>query len=103
MKDSEFNPWEVLGVTQDTSDEAIRAAYLALVRENPPETAPDAFEQIRDAYEILRDPRQRMRHMLSADPTESFDSLLDRHPPDRRFVGPQPWLQALEELTHGER
>lgn len=103
MSGGEFNPWEVLGVTQDSSDEAIRAAYLALVRANPPESAPDAFERIRDAYEILRDPRQRMRHMLSADPTESFDSLLDRHPPDRRFVGPQPWLDALEELTRADR
>jgi curved DNA-binding protein CbpA len=96
MRRSPLNPWEVLGVPQDSDEQTVRAAYLAQVRANPPERSPDKFEQIRDAYEVLRDPRQRMRQLLDADPTEGLDGLLEHHPPERRFVGPEPWLAVLK-------
>jgi len=56
------DPIEVLGISRDATDEEIRAAYLLKVREHPPDRSPEQFEQIRDAYEVLRDPRRRLRH-----------------------------------------
>ena len=92
------DPRLILGVSQEAGDEEIRAAYLRKVKEFPPDRAPAEFERIRDAYELLRDPRRRALHMLlSVDPHEPLESLLDEGPAPRRFVGPEPWLAVLKE------
>lgn len=88
---------KILGLGDSAGEEEIRAAYLRKVKEHPPERSPEEFEKIRDAYEALRDPRRRMRNMLlAADPDEPLVSLLDGLPPQRRFLGPDPWLEVLK-------
>ena len=52
---------------------------------------------MRDAYETLRDPRRRTRHLLSADPKQPLVSLLDDRVSERRFTGPDAWLAVLRE------
>lgn len=89
---------EVLGVGPNAGDAEIRAAYLRKVKEHPPDRAPEQFERIRDAYDLLRDPRRRALQMLLAvDPNAPLVSLLPAHPAERRFTGPGPWLAALRE------
>ena len=91
------HPAEVLGVSPDASDEEIRAAYLQKVREHPPDRSPEQFERIRDAYTILRDPRRRVQHRLfSVDPGAPLSSLVGAETRQRRFVGPDPWLDVLK-------
>ena len=88
---------EILGVRADAGEEEIRAAYLRKVKEHPPERSPEEFEKIRDAYRTLRDPRSRMRDMLLyPDPGEPLVELIAGEPDQRRFVGPQPWLEVLK-------
>lgn len=92
------DPRQVLDVAPEAGDEEIRAAYLRKVKEYPPDRAPREFEKVRDAYEILRDPRRRTRQMLlSADPRQSLASLLDGRVSERRYTGPEPWLAVLRE------
>jgi curved DNA-binding protein CbpA len=92
------DPREILGVAPSAGDEEIRAAYLRQVKENPPDRSPAAFERIRDAYEILRDPRRRALHLLlSADPEAPLVSLLGARRRERRFAGPGPWLAVMKE------
>ncbi len=92
-----MDPFAVLGVSQDATDEAIRAAYLLKVRESPPDRSPERFEKVRDAYEILRDPRQRLRHRLFAvDPGAPLVSVFADDTPPRWFVGPRAWLEVLQ-------
>jgi curved DNA-binding protein CbpA len=92
-----IDPTAVLGISQNATDEEIRAAYLLKVREYPPDRAPEQFEKIRDAYEILRDPRRRVRHRLfSVDPRAPLVSLFADDARPRRFVGPGPWLDVLK-------
>ena len=91
-----MDPREVLGIPPNATEDQIRAAYLAKVKEYSPERSPEEFEKVRDAYEILRDPRRRARHLLlSADPTSPLASLL-ADAPERRFAGPDPWLEVLK-------
>jgi curved DNA-binding protein CbpA len=91
------DPAAVLGVSPDASDEEVRAAYLAKVREYPPDRAPEPFERIRDAYELLRDPRRRMRHRLfAADPRAPLSSVFAKQTRGRAFVGPGAWLDVLK-------
>lgn len=92
------DPREILGVAPNAGDAEIRAAYLRKVKENPPDRSPEMFERIRDAYEILRDPRRRALYtFLSVDPAAPLVSLLPAKDPERRFVGPEPWLAVLKE------
>ena len=71
------DPYDVLGVDRDADDEAIRRRYLELVRENPPERAPERFAEIREAYDRLRDPIVHLEARLLDDKTtHTFEKLL---------------------------
>lgn len=88
---------EVLGVNQAAGEDEIRAAYLRKVKEHPPDRSPEEFERIRDAYDHLRDPRRRMRDRLfSVEPFAPFVSVVEIKARQRRFAGPQPWLEVLK-------
>lgn len=57
-----MNPWRVLGVNRQTSDEDIRAAYLERAKKFHPDTKKgnkDKFVELNDAYHILSDPKRR--------------------------------------------
>jgi DnaJ-domain-containing protein 1 len=88
---------ETLGVATNASEDEIRAAYLAKVKEFPPDRAPEEFEKIRDAYEALRDPRNRAKAMLlSADFMAPLVSLIAGHKPRRIFAGARTWREVLK-------
>jgi len=92
------DPYRILGIPPESGDQEIRAAYLRKVKEFPPDRAPREFEQVRDAYETLRDPRARARLLLvSVDPEQPLSTLLDANPTERVFTGPEPWLAVLRE------
>ena len=90
-------PHETLGVADAASDQEIRAAYLAKVKEFPPERSPEEFEKIRDAYDALRDPRQRFRAMLlSIEYTQPLATLFCPPKAVRTFTGPNLWREVLK-------
>ena len=100
MQDENEDPRKVLGVTPDAGDGEIRAAYLRMVKDHPPDRSPGMFEKVRDAYEALRDPRRRAQWMIrSVDPGAPLATLLDGLPTERRFAGPEPWLAVIEEKS----
>src|SRR5262249_44616566 len=57
MTSSDF--YDVLGIDHAADERAIKTAYFALVRKHPPETRPEEFKRIREAYEVLSNPRSR--------------------------------------------
>jgi curved DNA-binding protein CbpA len=90
--------YAVLGLDPGAEDEQIRAAYLAKLKQFPPDKSPAEFERVRDAYELLRDRRRRAKHTLfSVNPEASLESLLDGADNARQFVGPGSWLAVLKE------
>jgi hypothetical protein len=58
------DPFSVLGVAEDTDGAEIRRRYLALVRDHPPDRAPEQFQEYRAAYEALSDERRRLEATL---------------------------------------
>jgi len=91
-------PHSILGVPEDSGAEEIRLAYLEKIKACPPDRAPEAFERIRDAYEMLNDPRRIAgAQLFSVDPLMPFCDLLENEEPKREFTGPGPWLAAMEE------
>ena len=54
------DPYRVLGIERQASEAEIKRAYFQLVRQFPPEREPEKFQEIRAAYEALRDPHNRV-------------------------------------------
>ena len=73
------DPYEVFGLSTDASETEIRQRYLELVRAFPPDRAPERFAAIHSAYELLRDPAERLRAQLFMveSKTDSFEAIAD--------------------------
>jgi DnaJ-class molecular chaperone len=56
--------YEILDLPQSASDAEVRRRYLELVRQFPPDRAPERFTEIHRAYEQLRDPVPRIEARL---------------------------------------
>ncbi len=88
----------VLGIAAEAADEEVRAAYLHQVRLHPPDRDPQAFEKIRDAYALLRDPALRAQQILAGpEPAVPLEMLLKDVQAPRHFAGAQAWLNVLKE------
>jgi curved DNA-binding protein CbpA len=71
------DPYQVLGIGPASSDEEIRQRYLELVRQHPPDRDPGRFAAIRDAYEKIREPVERLKFMLfDIESGETMDAIL---------------------------
>ncbi|HWE31382.1 MAG TPA: DnaJ domain-containing protein, partial [Polyangia bacterium] len=51
--------YQTLGIDRAADERAVKKAYFALVRKFPPETHPEEFKRIREAYEVLANPQSR--------------------------------------------
>ena len=91
------NPWQVLGVDEAASPEEIRRAYLEKVRLYPPDQHPRQFEQLRDAFEAVKDPRRCAERLLfSGSPRMPLTELVQNKKAMFQFIGPKPWLDVLD-------
>ena len=72
------DPYEVLGLDPNASETDIRGRYLQLVREFPPDRAPEQFAEVRAAYDALSDPVDRVeRQILRISAADSLTALAD--------------------------
>ncbi|MCL2623701.1 MAG: J domain-containing protein [Planctomycetaceae bacterium] len=56
--------YHTLGLSPDCTQADLRKRYLELVRRYPPETRPDKFSKIHEAYEYLKNPLEAVSDML---------------------------------------
>jgi curved DNA-binding protein CbpA len=70
------DPYLILRVPRDATDEQIHQAYLKAVRECPAERDPQAFQAIRSAYETIKTQKLRLEYALfNTDPPTPEDLL----------------------------
>ena len=70
------DPYEVLGLDRTADETEIRRRYLELVREFPPDRAPERFAEIRAAYDEARDPTRLLEsRIFTMDARDSFDAF----------------------------
>lgn len=72
------DPYRLLGVPPSADDAAVRAAYLAAIRDCPPERDRARFEQVRAAYESIAHERDRLAHALFDTSPVTAEELLER-------------------------
>jgi len=88
----------LLGVEIHAGLDDLRAAYLKKVQQHPPDRDPELFEQIRDAYEQMRNPDVRAAAVMQGpEPAAPLHQLLQGLNATRAFVGSQLWVQLLKE------
>jgi DnaJ domain len=88
------DPYLTLGVPNTSDDAAIRAAYLKLTVQFPPEQHPERFEQIRTAYETIRTLQARALYALNVEPMQgSLDDL--EADVAKTAMRPRPTLEQL--------
>ena len=58
------NYYKILGLRANAAQGSIKQKYIAAVKAFPPETHPEEFQQIRRAYETLKDPIKRREYDL---------------------------------------
>lgn len=96
------DPFGVLGLPPEATCEEIREAYFALVKEKPPERAPDQFKRIRRAYEALRSPSGRWRSGILLFEAEKGGPIPPLPPPEP--ISPDDLIEDVllqEEMTLG--
>jgi curved DNA-binding protein CbpA len=74
-----FDPFKVLGVPEDAGEVEIRARYLELVKQFPPERDPDKFREVQAAFAAAKDPLLIAQRLLVPPSDEA-----------------PPWSDALE-------
>ncbi len=74
-----FDPYQLLDVRPDASDDTIKKQYLKKVKAYPPEHHPKMFENVRQAYEKISTHYKRISYALL----------------ERQFVSKHDVLQAF--------
>jgi DnaJ-class molecular chaperone len=74
----EFSAFDQLQVSVTADDNEIKASYLALVRDNPPDKDPVRFAKIREAYEEIATKECRLIYLLFQTPLLGFHDLLSK-------------------------
>lgn len=92
------DPYAVLGLAPSATPEEIKQAYFAQVRAHPPERDPEAFKQIRAAYERLKTPEKKFESdMVRLEPWPEPD--LPAPAPLDTSVSPADVIHAARALT----
>ena len=96
---SRDDPWQVLDLPKDASDEQIRARYVALVKQHPPQKDPEAFASISDAYMAVKGPRERAQwDLFGPEPLQDIAELVELLiRSKRRTIPVEEWIQSLRE------
>jgi hypothetical protein len=96
------NDYEVLGLRPDANvdPQTLRAAYLEQVQRCPPESDPQRFEKIRDAYQRLSDPYRSVPASLRRFEIDRplIDQLAEHRQGKRSYVGSETLLRAMERM-----
>lgn len=60
-----MNPYLVLGVPRDATDQTIRRTYLEAIKVATPESAPERFKALAEAYDRIKDETRRLHYEVS--------------------------------------
>lgn len=91
-----MNPFDILGVSENSSPEEIREAYFLLVKQHPPDRDPVEFQKIRTAYELANNLEERLRSKFFK------ETELDVWNPPKtgrqplKYCRAKPWLDLIK-------
>ncbi|MBK7859395.1 MAG: DnaJ domain-containing protein [Archangiaceae bacterium] len=92
------NFYRVLEIAPSADPQTVKKAYFRLMRKYPPETHPEQFMKLREAYEVLSDPESRKQYDRVADHDAETTEVIRRATDaleKGRFADAQALLTAL--------
>lgn len=95
------NFYKILGVRSTATQASIKQKYIAAVKAFPPETHPEEFQQIRRAYETLRDPLKRREYDLMRKYGGKLEKMMEdtwKHVEAGRYDKAEALVNQLMEL-----
>src|SRR5690625_1585531 len=69
--------YKTLGTTANIGNARIKEKYIQALKKHPPETDPEGFEKVRQAYEALKDPEKRKQYDLVRKYGENVEGLIE--------------------------
>lgn len=93
-----MSPYHALGVSFDTTDAEVRAAYLRLVRDHPPEREPERFHAIQQAYGEIKTEADRLRRAVLGATPEGQPASLEQALLDHCRFGAAPAFPQPDEF-----
>ena len=96
-----MDPYLILDVPEGSDDATIRRAYLAAVKDNPPDHNPDRFREINEAWDRTKDAKSRAEfELFNAEPgiSSPFEALVNAHRYSRNTRRTPPSFSALKEF-----
>lgn len=94
------DPYLTLGVPLNADDASIHTAYLAAIKQNPPERDVSRFEAIRNAYEAIRNRKARLIHAMFDSTLPTHTELLDKAAPIQETLRPK--FEMFAALMQGD-
>ncbi|MCB9883533.1 MAG: J domain-containing protein [Planctomycetes bacterium] len=94
-----MNPFSILGVTPEATDEDIRLAYLEAVKRHPPERDAERFQAIVQAFQSIRTEEDRRKRDLFG-PEDAAPNLavwIDTLPNTLRRARLNVWLTVAKD------
>jgi tetratricopeptide (TPR) repeat protein len=88
--------YKILDVRKNAKTEDIKQNYIKLVKLFPPETHPDEFQQIRRAYDTLRDPAKRSQYDILRKYGTELSGLIEQA---GSLFAAHKWKQAAKLLN----
>lgn len=71
------NLYKILGTRSNIGQNRIKEKYIEKLRQFPPETHPEEFQEIRKAYEILKDEKKRKQYDMTRKHGTSVDKIIE--------------------------
>lgn len=94
------NYYEVLGLSPEASQAEIKKAYFKLVRKHSPEKDPEAFQEIREAYEYLKDHPEDEEPVFPV-PKDPLAAMMLKHITKlQKTDDPETYRKACEEAVY---
>ena len=90
-----MNPWDILGVGPDVGVAGLRRRYAALIKEFRPETHPQDFARIREAYEMALPIVRRREAEAEEEASDEDEEIVAATAPD----DPSPGAQEADALA----
>ena len=71
------NLYKILGTRSNIGQGRIKEKYIEKLKQFPPETHPEEFQEIRRAYEILRDVNKRKQYDMRRKYGEKLEKIME--------------------------
>ena len=99
------HPYYTLNISETSSDDEIRRAYIQKICQFPPESKPTEFQQIVEAYETIKtdEDRAKLRIFGKLYHHRPLDEMVPAFTRKRHRIGVDEWLKFMKRSNNEQQ